>query len=175
MLTGDELIPSAGREPSIYLIPECDTNEDVREVLRELCESLTEMLAMFPGLEASQLPGGEAWAIERLMVTTHSGTHVDAPWHFASTMKGGERAWTIDLIPLDWFYRPGVKLDFRDFSDGHVVTAAEVAGRIGATGHELKPLDIIVFCDSIDARMTATLTPDRHKARLLPAVCPTRD
>jgi kynurenine formamidase len=78
-------------------------------------QSLTEMLAMFPGLEASQLPGGEAWAIERLMVTTHNGTHVDAPWHFASTMNGGERALTIDEIPLDWFYRSGVKLDFRDF------------------------------------------------------------
>jgi kynurenine formamidase len=61
-------------------------------------QSLSGMLAMFPGLEASQLPGGEAWAIERLMVTTHNGTHVDAPWHFASTMNGGERAWTIDEV-----------------------------------------------------------------------------
>jgi hypothetical protein len=26
-------------------------------------------------------------------------------------MNGGERAWTIDEVPLDWFYRPGVKLD----------------------------------------------------------------
>jgi kynurenine formamidase len=108
-------------------------------------QSLSGMLAMFPGLEASQLPGGEAWAIERLMVTTHNGTHVDAPWHFASTMNGGERAWTIDEVPLDWFYRPGVKLDFRGFSDGHVVTAAEVAEKIGVTGHELKPLDIALM------------------------------
>jgi hypothetical protein len=28
------------REPTIYLIPECDTEEDVHEVLRELCEEI---------------------------------------------------------------------------------------------------------------------------------------
>ncbi|MFZ0314881.1 MAG: cyclase family protein [Candidatus Korobacteraceae bacterium] len=108
-------------------------------------ESLPGMLAMFPGLEASHLPNGEAWAIEFLTLNTHNGTHVDAPWHFASTMNGGEHAWSIDEVPLDWFYRPGVKLDFRDVPDGHVVTAAEVAERMGATGHELKPLDIVLM------------------------------
>ncbi|HZM11262.1 MAG TPA: hypothetical protein VFC15_13735 [Candidatus Limnocylindrales bacterium] len=28
------------QEPMIYLIPECDTEEDVREVLQELCEEI---------------------------------------------------------------------------------------------------------------------------------------
>ena len=28
------------REPTIYLIPECDTEADVHEVLRELCEEI---------------------------------------------------------------------------------------------------------------------------------------
>jgi hypothetical protein len=30
------------REPTIYLIPECDTDEEVAEVLRELCEEIFE-------------------------------------------------------------------------------------------------------------------------------------
>ena len=46
---------------------------------------------------------------------------MDAPWHYASTMNRGERAATIDEVPLDWCYRPGVKLDFRHLPDGHVV------------------------------------------------------
>ena len=108
-------------------------------------QSLPGMLAMFPGLSAAQLPNGEAWAVERLTITTHNGTHVDAPWHFASTMNHGERAWTIDEVPLDWFYRPGVKLDFRDLPDGHVVTAGELAERLTATGHELRPFDIVLM------------------------------
>ena len=28
------------REPSVYLIPECETADEVREVLRELCEEI---------------------------------------------------------------------------------------------------------------------------------------
>ena len=107
--------------------------------------SLPGMLAMFPGLESSELPEGEAWAIEHLTLTTHNGTHVDAPWHYASTMNGGERAWAIDEVPLDWFYRPGVRLDFRDFPDGHVVSATEVAERVASSGHTLQPFDIVLM------------------------------
>jgi len=60
-------------------------------------------------------------------------------------MNDGERAWTIDEVPLDWFYRPGVKLDFRDMPDGHVVTAAEMAERVASTGHKLQPYDIVLM------------------------------
>src|SRR5271157_6090596 len=35
-LTLQELV----REPAIYLIPECDTNAEVDEVLRELCDEI---------------------------------------------------------------------------------------------------------------------------------------
>ena len=104
-----------------------------------------EMVTMFPGLAADDLPHSEGWAVERLSVTTHNGTHVDAPYHYASTMNGGERAWTIDEMPLDWFFRPGLKLDFRDFADGHVVTAKELEAAIQQTGHLLQPLDIVLM------------------------------
>ena len=30
------------REPTIYLIPECDTDEELADVLRELCEEIFE-------------------------------------------------------------------------------------------------------------------------------------
>src|SRR5579883_1549369 len=107
-------------------------------------QSLPGMLAMFPGLKAEQLPMGEAWAVESITLSTHNGTHVDAPWHYALTMNGGERAWTIDEVPLDWFYRAGLKLDFRDLPDGHVVSASELAARIEASGHRLQPFDIVL-------------------------------
>ena len=40
----------------------------------------------------TELPDGEGWAVERIDISTHNGTHLDAPWHFASTMDGGKRA-----------------------------------------------------------------------------------
>jgi kynurenine formamidase len=98
----------------------------------------------FPGLKREDLPDGEGWAIERVYLSTHNGTHLDAPWHYASTMDRGKPAATIDEIPLDWCYRPGVKLDFRSLPDGHVVSAAEVEAELARIGHELEPLDIVV-------------------------------
>ncbi|MBM3569943.1 MAG: cyclase family protein [Alphaproteobacteria bacterium] len=98
----------------------------------------------FPGLKKSDLPDGEAWAVERVELITHNGTHLDAPYHFHSTMNKGERAITIDEVPLDWCFRPGVKLDFRRFPDGYVVTAADVEAELARIGHRLRPMDIVV-------------------------------
>ena len=107
-------------------------------------ESAPEVCRFFPGLQPADLPDGEGWAIERVEITTHNGTHLDAPWHFASTMDGGKRALTIDEVPLEWCFQPGVKLDFRHFADGYVVTAADVEAELQRIGHTLRPLEIVV-------------------------------
>jgi len=114
--------------------------------------SVPELLGFFPGLEAKDLPDGEAWAIERVDLITHNGTHLDAPYHFASTMDGGKRAITIDEVPLDWCFQPGVKLDFRHFADGTVVTAADVETELERIGHTLSPLEIVVVNTAAGAR-----------------------
>ncbi|MFJ9993806.1 cyclase family protein [Pseudomonas putida] len=103
-----------------------------------------ELLAMFPGLSIDDLPGQEAWAAERLQVTTHSGTHMDAPWHYASTTDGGKPAYGIDELPLEWCLRPGVKLDFRHLPDGDVVSARQIEAELERIGHDLQPLDIVL-------------------------------
>ncbi len=107
-------------------------------------EGWPEMEAMFPGLTLDQLPGNESWAAERLQITTHSGTHMDAPWHYASTTDGGKPAFGIDELPLDWCMRPGVKLDFRNMEDGYVVTAEDIETELKRINYELQPLDIVV-------------------------------
>lgn len=106
--------------------------------------SVPALISFFPGLEPEDLPDGEAWAIEKVELITHNGTHLDAPYHFASTMNKGERAITIDEVPLDWCFQPGVKLDFTAFPDGYVVTADDVEAELARIGHELSPLEIVV-------------------------------
>lgn len=102
------------------------------------------MCAMFPGMTPDKLPDGEGWAWEKITLTTHNGTHMDAPYHFHSKDKSGKPMMTIDEMPLDWFFRPGVKLDFRHKPDGHVISAAEVAEELDRIGHDLQPFDIVL-------------------------------
>src|SRR5882757_7886878 len=107
--------------------------------------SVPELVGFFPGLKVEDLPDGEAWAIERVQLITHNGTHLDAPYHYASTMNRGERAWTIDEVPLEWCFQPGVKLDFRHFDDGYVVTAADVEAELERIEHSVQPLEIVLI------------------------------
>ena len=107
-------------------------------------QSLPQILPFFPGLKKEDLPDGQGWAVERIQLSTHNGTHLDAPWHYHPTMNEGERSWTIDQIPLDWCFQPGVKLDFRHFADGYVATAADVEAELKRIGHALQPLEIVV-------------------------------
>ncbi|WP_204113477.1 cyclase family protein [Shimia biformata] len=118
-------------------------------------QTAEQVMAFFPGLTRQDLPGGEGWAIERLQIATHNGTHLDAPYHHHSTMNNGDRAITIDEVPLEWCMNPGVKLDFRHFPDGYVVSAENVAAELARIGHDLQPLDIVVVNTAAGARYGA--------------------
>ncbi len=115
-------------------------------------DTVERMLAFFPGVAPEALPGGEGWAIEQVTISTHNGTHLDAPYHFHSTMDGGERAITIDEVPLEWCWSRGVKLDFRHFENGYVATAADVEAELERIGHALAPLDIVLVNTAAGAR-----------------------
>jgi kynurenine formamidase len=94
------------------------------------------------GCEVSDLPDGKGWASETVTLITHAGTHVDAPYHYFPTC-GGERARTIDELPLDWFVRPGVRIDVRHLERGAEITPQHLEAALG--GHELAPLDIALL------------------------------
>jgi len=97
------------------------------------------------------LRNGEGWAIEELArLGTHNVTHVDAPWHYNSEIQG-QRAATIDELPLEWFFGDGVVLDLTHKADGTKVEVSDVQNALERIGYAVKPLDIVLFHTGRDA------------------------
>jgi kynurenine formamidase len=102
------------------------------------------MKLFYPGLKAEDLPDGLGWAIEVMEVSTHAGTHMDAPWHFHPTQDCGKRALTIDEFPLEWGVGNGVKLDFSNFPDGYNITVSDIQAKLDEIGHKLGAGDVFL-------------------------------
>ena len=130
-------------DPS-FMLPEIEyhTHDNTAE---QIC-------AFFPGLKPSDLPDGEGWAVERVHLSTHNGTHVDAPWHYHSTMDGGKRAIAIDEVPLEWFMQRGVRLDLRSYEDGYVIQPDDLEREFQKLDYQLKALDIVLANTAAGAR-----------------------
>ena len=90
--------------------------------------------------------------METITVSTHNGTHMDAPYHYHSTMNNGERAITIDEVPLEWCFNPGVKLDLRSYDDGYVLTKNDMEYEFKKINYKLNPLDIVLINTSAGDR-----------------------
>ena len=126
-------------------------------------------MAAFFEVPVSALPDGEYAAVERVQISTHNGTHLDAPYHYFSSMNhalkpGGEPSWRIDEVPLEWCYQPAVKLDFRHLPDGYVATPGDVQAELKRIGHTLAPLEIVVVNTAAGAKSSSA----RHACNALP-------
>ncbi len=107
-------------------------------------EGAEQIRAMF-GMGPELLRDGEGWATEEFTrFGTHNSTHVDAPWHYNSTIRG-EPAQKIDELPLEWFHSDGVVLDFTAKEDDQPVTSGEIEAELARVGHHLKELDIVLL------------------------------
>ena len=102
-----------------------------------------QIAAMF-GVGPELLRDGEGWAVDTFTrLGTHNSTHVDAPYHYNSKIAG-EPAATIEQLPLDWFLRPGVVLDFHARADGQTIEVDDLSealqnGRARACGARHRP------------------------------------
>jgi kynurenine formamidase len=95
---------------------------------------------------------GLGWAVEEVQAITHTGTHVDAPYHYAPTSEG-RAARTIDDVPLEWCFAPGVVLDVRHKANGEFITVADLEAALRRIDYRLKPLDIVLLWTGADKRL----------------------
>jgi kynurenine formamidase len=106
-------------------------------------------LGKLAGIPAEDFPGGLGLATESITLTTHSGTHVDAPWHYGPTSEG-KPSRTIDEIPLEWCYGPGIKLDLRHKEPGAEITPGDLQTALQQIPHELQPGDVVLLHTGAD-------------------------
>ena len=116
-----ERMPAAARLSATVLVPTVESARPEDQGAEIMC-------AIF-GCTREDLPDGEGWGSEELRLSSHLGTHVDAPLHYGSTCEG-KPARTISDIGLEELYLDGVVLDLRDrcrAGEGIAVDALEAA------------------------------------------------
>jgi arylformamidase len=97
----------------------------------DISVTLRDGLAAWPGEEnwrldaTRRIAAGDAANVSRVTMGLHTGTHVDAPWHFGLSDD------TVESLPLDRFITPARVVDCT--SVPHAVTREDLAGRIDGT------------------------------------------
>ena len=100
-------------------------------------DTAEQMAGFFKGATVNDLPEGNGWGIEFLQVCTHSGTHVDAPYHFCPEGP------TIDQIPVENFQGHAVIADLR----GQLGPAEPIlAKHLEPYADRVKEGDILMLC-----------------------------
>ncbi len=113
------------------------------------------------GLATREFPEGMALASERINLTTHTGTHVDAPWHFGPT-SGGRPSRTIDRMPLDLFYGDGLVLDLHHKKAGESITREDVREAEGKLRAKIGPGVIVLIRTDAYKKWNTPEYPNAH-------------
>jgi len=97
------------------------------------------------GCTADELPEGEGWAEDNVSISTHLGTHVDAPWHYGSK-TGSAPAKTIEQIPLEDLFTDAVVLDMTAKKlTGQAITVEDVQAALQAVSYTIKVGDAVLI------------------------------
>ena len=95
-------------------------------MLYDLAQPLYNQGPQFPGqppnsIEYQQLAVVGGATVERVTAITHSGSHVDAPFHYLPELP------CISELPLSHFFGPCVGLDLRGFPPSKLMTIANTS------------------------------------------------
>ncbi|MCD6047051.1 MAG: putative metal-dependent hydrolase [Gammaproteobacteria bacterium] len=96
-----------------------------------------------------QFPDGMGLSLEHIKLTTHTGTHIDAPLHYGPLCEGKE-AKNISELPLNWFFQNGVVLNCHDDTNRGAITQTELQKKLEEIGYQIQPLDIVLLNTGAD-------------------------
>jgi kynurenine formamidase len=114
------------------------------KIKREDHEASAKLFCDLFGCTEQDLPQGLGWATDYLELSTHNGTHLDAPWHYFPISEG-RRAKTVDEVPLEWCFGNGIILDFSDKPDGYKIGIEDLELALEKIDYRLKEGDIVLI------------------------------
>ncbi len=102
------------------------------------------MCALF-GCTPEDLPEGEGWGEENVSLSSHIGTHVDAPLHYGTTCEGKPARTITDIEPGELFCE-GMVLDLREkCRPGEGITTDALGAAIEETGRSVQAGDALLL------------------------------
>lgn len=110
---------------------------------------LAQSLADFLGCTVNDFPDGMGYANDEVKMNAHTGTHLDAPWHYFPESEG-KPARTIDQIPLEWCIGDGVVLDLRHKAAGSLITVDDLKEALVKIHYQIKEGDIVFIHTGAD-------------------------
>jgi kynurenine formamidase len=117
--------------------------------LSQPLSSATQMNAFFPSTQvlrqtthADVDPGQWSIDTEILITSNHAGTHVDALRHYDPRPDAPR----VGDMPLELFFGDAICIDVREYPAGHEVSVPELERAIAASGQDVRPNDILLFC-----------------------------
>jgi kynurenine formamidase len=119
------------------------------DIIRENHEAGSRIMQSIFQCSEGDLPDGLGWANEHITLMTHTGTHLDAPYHFAPRSEK-KKARTIDQVPLEWCFADGFVLDMRAKPDGARIEVLDVGKALKKIRYNPKPFDIALIMTGAD-------------------------
>lgn len=101
-------------------------------------------------IDHTDFPDGMGLSQMFYRLTTHTGTHLDAPYHYGWRTGATATPRTVTDIPLSWCIGPGVLLDFS--GEAGPIDQAAVQRKCQEIGHELAAGDIVLIHTGASAR-----------------------
>lgn len=137
------LVSDAAGEPFPPTIDYFDHHEGAEKLVENLHQ------AGFEDIEPDDFPDGIGLAWEEVTAIPHTGTHLDAPWHYGPSVAG-EPSRTVDEIPLEWCIGSAVVLDFTWKEPRTEISAQEVREQLDELGHTLSEGEIVLIQTGAD-------------------------
>ncbi|MFA8436010.1 MAG: cyclase family protein [Marinifilaceae bacterium] len=120
------------------------------------------VIRWFLGLPTKLFPRGfEGWADDTIKhMGVHSTTHIDAPWHYSPNCNG-KPAKTIEQMPLEWGFAPGIVINVSHKEDLDPITVNDLKADLEKSGASIEPGNIVLIRTDRDKYQGTKEYPER--------------